>query len=179
MLICWFNLEMTNLMWYSIVVKHQHSLKKSSDRWVLIVSVLDENKNKIKPQREIPEDTSTLIVKMNFEPSSARCLLVTQIHQNHIIIQWQKMYYTLFYNDIIAQKLLAWKKNTHSSNSRGCQFPACVKTSQIFQTNVGGSSKLPVLLIAAVIIHLYQFCINYWFIPIWKHFYFSTQTYKL
>lgn len=166
-------------MWYSILVKHQHSLTKSSDRWVLIVSVLDENKNKIKPQREIPEDTSTLIVKMNFEPSSARCLLVTQIHQNHIIIQWQKMYYTLFYNDIIAQKLLAWKKNTHSSNSRGCQFPACVKTSQIFQTNVGGSSKLPVLLIAAVIIHLYQFCINYWFIPIWKHFYFSTQTYKL
>lgn len=110
MLICWFNLEMTNLMWYSILVKHQHSLTKSSDRWVLIVSVLDENKNKIKPQREIPEDTSTLILKMNFEPSSARCLLVTQIHQNHIIIQWQKMYYTLFYNDIIAQKLLAWKK---------------------------------------------------------------------
>lgn len=42
------------------------------------------------------------------------------------------------------------KPNTHSSNSRGCQFPAWVKTSQIFQTKVGGSSKLPALLTAAV-----------------------------
>lgn len=147
MLICWFNLEMTNLMWYSIVVKHQHSLKKSSHRWVLIVSVLDENKNKIKPQREIPEDTSTLIVKMNFEPSSARCLLVTQIHQNHIIIQWQKMYYTLFYNDIIAQKLLAWKKIPIHQTAEGASF-------QLVSRHPKYSKRM------LVVVQSYQFCLS-------------------
>lgn len=80
----------------------------------------------------------------------------------------------LFYNDFIIQKFVAWeeKKNTHSSNSWGCQFPPCVKTSQIFQTKVGGSSKLPALLTAAVTKHFHQFCINYWF-----NFCVATQTY--
>lgn len=64
------------------------------------------------------------------------------------------------------------KLNTHSSNSWGCQFPPCVKTSQIFQTKVGGSSKLPALLTAAVTKHFHQFCINYWF-----NFCVATQTY--
>lgn len=147
MLICWFNLEMTNLMWYSIVVKHQHSLKKSSDRWVLIVSVLDENKNKIKPQREIPEDTSTLILKMNFEPSSARCSLVTQIHQNHIIIQWQKCNILYFIMISLLKSYSHEKKIPIHQTAEGASF-------QLVSRHPKYSKRM------LVVVQSYQFCLS-------------------